>query len=121
MMKRHKYLMQHACFECRKAFKRDIYYLPESKPEPEPVCPDCGGETWWMGRTFKSPKQDDVKQWRKVEMLRRNGVDFHSYGSHGLGKFPRLLSDVAPFIERIRRRSENEGEKLLRAISKRSR
>lgn len=35
MMKRYKYLMQHACFECRKAFKQDVYYLPEDEPQPE--------------------------------------------------------------------------------------
>lgn len=114
-----KYLMQHACFECRKAFKRDIYYLPEDEPPPEPVCPECGGKTWWMGRTFKAPRQANVKQWRKVEALVRNGITFHSYGSHGLGRFPRMLSEVASFIERVRCRSEGEGRKLLRKISKR--
>jgi hypothetical protein len=72
---------------------------------------------WWMGRTFKAPKQDDVKQWRKVETLRRNGIDFHSYGSHRLGKFPRLLNEVAPFLERVRHRTEKEGEKLLARIT----
>ena len=75
---------------------------------------------WEMGRTFKARKQDDVKQWRKVEALVRNGITFHSYGSHGLGKFPRVLNEVAPFIEKARRGSEGEGEKLLRKVSKKS-
>ncbi len=120
MTKRLKYLMQCACFECRKSFKRDnISYWSEKEPQIEPLCPECGGEMWWMGRTFKAPKQDDVKQWRKVETLRRNGIDFHSYGSHGLGKFPRLMNEVAPFLERVRRRTEKEGEKLLARISNR--
>jgi DNA-directed RNA polymerase subunit RPC12/RpoP len=110
--------MQHACFECRKAFKQNIDYLPEEQSRPEPVCPECGGKVWEMGRTFKAPKQDDVKQWRKVESLVRNDITFHSYGSHGLGRFPRLLNEVAPFIEKVRQRSEKEGEKLLRKISK---
>jgi hypothetical protein len=75
---------------------------------------------WEMGRAFKAPKQDDVKQWRKVEALVRNGITFHSYGSHGWGRFPMVLSEVAPFIEKVRRRSESEGKKLLRKISKKS-
>jgi hypothetical protein len=75
---------------------------------------------WEMGRTFKAPKQDDVKQWRKVEALVRNEITFHSYGSHGWGKFPRVLNEVAPFIEKVRRRSEGEGKKLLGKISKKS-
>jgi hypothetical protein len=72
---------------------------------------------WEMGRTFKAPKQTDVKQWRKVEALVTNGITFHSYGSHGLGKFPKLLNQAAAFIEKVHRRSENEGERLLRRIS----
>jgi len=118
MAKRLKYLMQHACFECRKAFKQDIYYLPEEQPRPEPVCPECGGKMWEMGRTFKAPKQDDLKQWRKVEALVRSDITFHSFGSHGLGRFPKFLNEAVPFIEKVRRRSEKEGEKLLRKISK---
>ncbi len=117
-MKRYKFLMQHACFECHKAFKQDVYYLPEGKPQPESVCPECGGKMWEMGRTFKAPKQDDVKQWRKVETLIKRGITFHSYGSHGLGRFPRTLNDVAPFLEKVKRRSEDAGERLLRKISR---
>jgi hypothetical protein len=116
MTKRLKYLMQHACFECRKAFKQDIPYLPNAEPRPDPVCPECGGKMWEMGGTFRAPKQSDVKQWRKVEALVTSGITFHSYGSHGLGKFPKLLNEAAPFIERVRRRSEKKGERLLRKI-----
>jgi DNA-directed RNA polymerase subunit RPC12/RpoP len=118
MTKQLKYLMQYACFDCRKAFKRYVSYLPEDKPQPEHNCPECGGKMWEMGRTFKAPKQDDVKQWRKVEALVRNGITFHSYGSHGLGRFPRVWDEVAPFIEKVRLRSEGEGKRLLRKISK---
>jgi DNA-directed RNA polymerase subunit RPC12/RpoP len=118
MTKQLKFLMQHACFDCRKAFKRYVSYLPEDEPQPEHTCPECGGKMWEMGRTFKAPRQDDVKQWRKVEALVRNGITFHSYGSHGLGRFPRVLNEVAPFIEKVRHRSEGEGTRLLRKISK---
>jgi hypothetical protein len=115
-----KYLMQHACFECRKAFKRYVTYGPNEEPLPEPLCPECGRTMEEMGRAFKAPKQDDIKQWRKVEALVRNGITFHSYGSHGWGKFPTVLNEVAPFIEKVRRRSESQGKKLLRKISKKS-
>ena len=115
-----KYLMQHACFECRKAFKRYVSYGPNEEPLPEPLCPECGRPMEEMGRAFKAPKQDDVKQWRKVEALVRNGITFHHYGSHGWGKFPTVFSEVAPFIEKVRLRSESQGKKLLRKISKKS-
>jgi DNA-directed RNA polymerase subunit RPC12/RpoP len=116
MTKQLKYLMPHACFECRKAFKQ---YLTEEQSRPQPVCPECSEKMWELGRTFKAPKQGDAKQWRKVEALVRNGITFHSYGSHGLGRFPKLSNVATPFIEKVRRRSENEGEQLLRKISKR--
>ena len=116
MNKPYKYLMQHACFSCRKAFKQYIDFLPEVPPRPAPVCPQCEGQMREMGRAFKAPKQDDVKQWRKVESLVSNDITFHSYGSHGYGRFPQVLREVAPFIEKVRRGSEKEGEKLLRKI-----
>jgi hypothetical protein len=115
MAEKYTFPIQHACFECHKAFKR--YICREDEPR-EQNCPECGGTMWEMGRTFKAPKQDDVKQWSKVEKLVRNGITFHSTGSHGLGKFPRLLNEVGPFIERVQRRSERKGERLLRKISK---
>jgi hypothetical protein len=60
-------LMQFACFECRKSFKRKL-------GRETSACPQCGKPMCEMGRQFKAPKLDDAKQWRKVEALVRGGI-----------------------------------------------
>jgi hypothetical protein len=55
-----RHLIQCACFECRKTFKKPVSL-------EECVCPDCRGPMTRMSRTFKAPKQEDLKQWRKVQ------------------------------------------------------
>jgi DNA-directed RNA polymerase subunit RPC12/RpoP len=88
-------LMQFACFECRKSFKRKL-------GRETYACPQCGKEMCEMGRQFKAPRLDDVKQWRKVEALVRGGITFHSQRLHSLRNMPKVLREVAPFIRRVR-------------------
>jgi hypothetical protein len=62
-----------------------------------------------LGLDFKAPKQSDVEQWAKVELLHRNGYDFGSCGCSGPGPRPERLRDVGPFLveqERLRREAE---------------
>jgi len=54
-----------------------------------------------MGRQFKAPKLDDVKQWRKVEALVQGGITFHSQRLYSLCNMPKVLREVAPFIRRV--------------------
>ena len=68
-----------------------------------------------MGLDFKAPRQDDVKQWTKVEILFRHGFTFHSCGCCGPGLRPAELREVEAFLADHLPRSE--GEKLLRKIS----
>jgi hypothetical protein len=72
---------------------------------------------WEMGRQFKAPKQNNVKQWRKVEKLIRNGVTFHSQRFSHMRPMPKVLREVAPFLQRVT--LESEGEILLDEISRR--
>lgn len=80
-----KYLVAHACFNCRKSWK-----LPE---ESAAVCPQCEQPVSWMGRAFKAPRKSDVEQWKKVEELWLAGFRF----------FPNTRGrEVAPYPERLR-------------------
>jgi hypothetical protein len=89
------YLIQCACFHCRKSFKRD-------KPDWEsgPKCPDCGRVTNVMGRYFRAPSARATKQWRKVEMLYQAGIRFSGTQSGELGQFPDTLLEARKFLKR---------------------
>jgi DNA-directed RNA polymerase subunit RPC12/RpoP len=123
----YRYLIQYACFECRKVFKRP-YIVGElehsawlscrisgqkpAKPFAAPSyrCPDCGEKTSLMGRAFRAPRQDDVDRWRAVEVLVRGGYTFWSH----VGRMPETLGEARKYIEQHRRISE--GEELVRKI-----
>lgn len=112
------YKDQYACFECRKTFKQTSYYeLPEHVRPSDPAervcpCPQCGKPMHNMGLDFKAPKQSDVKQWRKVQLLFEHGFLYHSCGCCGPGYRPRTLKEAELFIHESTPLSE--AEKLLR-------
>jgi DNA-directed RNA polymerase subunit RPC12/RpoP len=99
-------LMQFACFECRKSFKRKL-------GRETYACPQCGKPMCEMGRQFKAPKLDDAKQWRKVEALVRGGITFNSQRLYSLRNMPKVLREVAPFIRRVRTPKMSDGARLL--------
>ncbi len=111
-----------ACFECRKVFKQTCRWeLPahlQLKPGEERICkcPQCGKPMADMGRDFKAPKNKDLKQWKKVQILYEHGFTFHSCGCCGPGFRPSELKDVWRFIES--QKPMSEGEILLRKIEK---
>jgi hypothetical protein len=66
------------CFACRKAWapatiksRRARLGIRESRP-----CPDCGGSTIGLGLTFKPPKRNNRRAWRKLEAAARAGNRF---------------------------------------------
>ncbi len=86
------YSIAHACFSCRKSFKKANF--------KDPKCPDCEGTLHVMGRSFKAPKKSDSERWKKVEKLWNAGFRFWSYRSHPDGEpFPARLRDVDAFIK----------------------
>jgi DNA-directed RNA polymerase subunit RPC12/RpoP len=107
-------LMQFACFECRKSFKRKL-------GRETYACPQCGKPMREMGRQFKAPKLDDVKQWRKVEALVRGGITFHSRRLYSLRNMSKVLREVAPFIRRVRTTTMSDGAHLLSSTPRRRR
>lgn len=89
------YLIAHACFECRKSFKRGS--------DEAAACPDCGGKLHEMGRSFRVPRREDEEQWRKVQKLFALGFRFFGHGSSESERLPRFLRDVDAFVARNQR------------------
>ena len=110
----HIYKIPYACFNCRKVFKHSPWELPPKQrliSEKRNVkCPQCGIIMHCMGRNFKAPKQNDLKQWKKVEILFQ-----HGFAYHGFGYRPATLQEVESFLAKNLQKSE--GEKLLEKIS----
>ncbi len=92
--------MQFACLDCRKTVKR-----PRSKmPEHGFLCPFCHKPMQQMGKAFRSPKQTDLEQWKKVRLLVQAGVTFYPGG----GAKPAFAKDVVAFLEATRAKTEGE-------------
>jgi tRNA(Ile2) C34 agmatinyltransferase TiaS len=87
------YPMQFACFECRKSFKQHMMVSQLDKHEP--TCPQCGDKMSMMGRAFKAPRNSDIKQWQKVELLVRNGFLFNP----NRGKRPKTLREAKVLVK----------------------
>ncbi len=115
------YKEHYACFTCRKAFKQTIRWELSSASQPAVGetrvchCPQCGQAMVDMGLDFKAPKQKDVKQWQKVQLLYSHGFTFHSCGCCGPGLRPAELKDVEAFLANTLPRSA--GEALLAKIN----
>lgn len=87
--------LQYACFACRKCFKRpqftarynrymtsdqvagQMQQLARQEAEREYKCPDCGGETSFMGLDFKTPKRSDARGWEAAQAFISSGKIFY--------------------------------------------
>lgn len=83
--------LQYGCFVCRKSFKRPQFsganncFMTSEQAIGQRMeakhfevarqykCPDCGGQSHYMGADFKAPKQSDVREWQQVEQFIRSG------------------------------------------------
>jgi hypothetical protein len=73
---------------------------------------------WEMGRAFKAPPKGNVNQWRKVELLIRNGFQFYP-NRYGWAGAPKTLREAEAIVERLR--DNTAGEMLLQRIPRRKR
>ena len=89
-----EYLIAHACFSCRKSFKCSV-----KDNDHKHVCPQCSGQLYEMGRSFKAPRTSDIKQWKKVQWLYSEGFRFIGCGSRGGAKLPSELHQVETFLK----------------------
>ena len=91
------YLLPHACFHCRKSFKK-----PQNQ-EPR-LCPQCGSGLVQLNRKFSAPKTTDVEQWKKVEFLVAHGFRFQSVyeqredGGKYKVDYPTTLAEARTFV-----------------------
>ena len=87
--------LQYACFQCRKSFKRPQFqprhnnYMTSDQiagqiqraaileADREYKCPDCGGETNFMGQDFKAPRRSDTKAWASVQAFIASGKTYY--------------------------------------------
>jgi|GEM_PF-2621205 len=84
-------LIAHACFSCRKSFKR------AHTEDETAVCPNCANPLAEMGRSFKAPRKNNVKQWKKVQLLWEAGYRFPT-NVYDAADYPTRLQDVEEFI-----------------------
>src|SRR5690349_17361340 len=89
----------------RQPSRRDLpeYSRPPYGKDPAITCPECGELMHDMGLNFKAPRQHDVRQWRKVEILHQHGFTWHDCGCGGGGPSVARLSEVKPFLEQRER------------------
>ncbi len=97
-------LYQYACFSCRKVFKKSLGNESDGS-----LCPECTKPMSYMGTAFRAPKQENVNQWKKAELLIAAGFHFTKDG----GPKPRTLKDVPAFLEAHRLARRSPGERLL--------
>jgi len=85
-------LSPHACFACRKVFKKPHeHFVPGSVVR---ACPHCGGEMAYMGYKFRAPPASNANEWKRIENALREGRD---YGV----KTVRKKKTVAPISPRL--------------------
>lgn len=118
----HIYKGHFACFACRKVFRHAEHGdLKQSLPADQKLvvpCPECRAPMFDIGKDFKAPKQNNIRQWRKVDRLAARGVSFHSCGCGGSGPAPKRLSEVDSFFrereEERQRRLQQEKTRQMR-------
>ena len=74
-------LSQHACFNCRKVFKKPHEYrIPDKQgvrlTRTVCKCPQCGGEMIYMGYKFRAPAMNDTDEWHRIEQALKDGRDY---------------------------------------------
>jgi len=92
------YKRHYACFDCRKAFKRNNLNSREAELAEIVVCPDCKSPMNNMGLDFKAPKNTAIEHWAVVAYLFRRGFSYHSCGC-GPGFRPTRWSEVPRFLK----------------------
>lgn len=103
-----EHTLQHACFQCRKVFKktvpgkeveahRDTYVLNQDAQLEFP-CPECGQRLNPMGKTFRAPKNSDEERWEVVAELYQHGFRFVGSGFQAAPPLPEKKSELKRFL-----------------------
>lgn len=94
-----RYLLPHACLQCRKAFRKP----PAAQAYR---CPHCAATLIELGRNFCAPARSDTDQWNTVAFLLQRGFRFRTlYAPHDDGScrrvsYPATLAQAREFAIR---------------------
>ena len=98
--------MKFACFSCRKVFNKltgkieaDVVSRHSEWTPPFYQCSECGSQLYFTGEEFRPPTRQALDQWRKAELLIRNGLLFHK----DIGPYPKTLSEARKLINNRKR------------------
>jgi hypothetical protein len=94
------------CFDCRKAVKKPkcVKKVADGWQYLSFPCAICRRTMIHMGPAFRTPRRDDLEQWRKAEKLRRAGFAFGGRGQNNVRELlPRKEKDVEAFLVEARR------------------
>jgi len=100
-----RYLFPHACFQCRKVFRKPLSTQVR-------LCPQCAGALVTLGRKFHTPKSTDVAQWRKAQLLVEHGFFFDSVyratesGGRVAVPYPRTMAEVPAFVAEFKSQAQ---------------
>ncbi len=121
-------MLRYVCFKCRKGYKK----LERRKAQTEPLtpqqpwtpphftCPNCGHDLTLAGvdQSFRTPPRSNFDQWRKVELLVRNGFIFSKHSLPYPEKPPVTLGEARKFVKGLRK--PTNPLKRTRATARRS-
>lgn len=106
------------CFTCRKSWsiasRKTVRYTWNDTPGN---CPECNQPLIGLGLYFKPPKQNDIREWRKVEAMVHAGCNFTSADS----STPITLAQAEDYSDVMREYRSSKGEKLARKFNKKRR
>jgi hypothetical protein len=109
------YSLPFVCFKCRKAFKKGPQFSAPTLLHETP-CPQCGRALAFVGRYFKAPPRQNLKQWRKVQLLYESGWRADGYQARHLSTLRAAKTHLRELPEQeraahVRRKQEDQQQK----------
>lgn len=96
------YKPHYICFECRKTFKRRLFIdIRKGNETPHAKCPQCGELMAEVGKDFKAPAKNAIKEWQHVKQLYMVGIRFFSCGCSGPGYIPADKEALIQYFQNI--------------------
>lgn len=129
------------CFACRKQFRKPAYFmrvaswslpyqtsrweLRKRHEALEYACPECKAALVNMGKYFKPPRREDIREWESLRLLGEHGIRFSTEGSVA---FLRMLVGSRPNRKAYEQmiaccpcHTHTEGQRLLLKIARKPR
>ncbi len=75
-----------------------VEFLTEKYNNRKVKCPDCENLMADLGKDFKAPKKDKIKEWAIIKSLYKSGKIFHTCGCNGIGYVPKNKKDYKKYL-----------------------